>query len=87
MLGSTITRLRESAGFTVPQVAEALGVSRTTVYAWEGRAGIRRPEADHLRALMDLLSVPADERPQVWNELADASAHRRHPDDPEGASA
>ncbi len=62
--GSKLNRLRRERGMTLANVAEALGVSKPTVWAWE--KGKARPVPDRLDAIAEVLSVPA-------SELTDAS--------------
>ena len=58
-----LQNLRKRAALTVREAAEALGVQRATVYAWEG--GDKMPEPASLRAAMDLYSATPDERDEV----------------------
>ena len=62
--GSKLNRLRRERGMTLANVADALGVSKPTVWAWE--KGKARPVPDRLDAIADVLGVPA-------TELGDAS--------------
>jgi len=50
-----LRRLREKAGLTHEQVAEALETTPTTVYRWE--AGENFPKADILPAIASVLNV------------------------------
>ncbi len=62
--GSKLNRLRRERGMTLANVADVLGVSKPTVWAWE--KGKARPVPDRLEAIADVLGVPA-------SELSDAS--------------
>lgn len=62
--GSKLNRLRRERGMTLANVAEALGVSKPTVWAWE--KGKARPVPDRLEAIAEVLGVPE-------TELGDAS--------------
>ena len=59
MLGPKLHRLRREKGLTLAQVAEHLGVSKPTVWAWE--KGKARPLPDRLDAIADVLGVAIDE--------------------------
>jgi len=54
-----ITELRERAGLTKTQVADKLGVHRSTVCKWE--TGVNKPTADGLLKLADLFHCSVDE--------------------------
>lgn len=57
--GDRLQRLRKAQGLSLSQVAEALGVSKPTVWAWEhGRA---RPLADRIDALAQALGTSAQD--------------------------
>jgi DNA-binding transcriptional regulator YiaG len=51
--GKRRARIREDAGVSQRQMAEALGVSTMTLWRWE-RQGVR-PRLDHARAYLALL--------------------------------
>ena len=51
--GRRRARIREDAGVSQRQMAEALGVSTMTLWRWE-RRGVR-PRLTHVRAYVDLL--------------------------------
>jgi transcriptional regulator with XRE-family HTH domain len=51
--------LRLRAALRVPEVAEALGVPRSTAYSWETPAG--RPEPETLARLLKLYKASEDE--------------------------
>lgn len=58
--GAELKEAREVAGLTQEQVATALGLSRVTVVAWEGKAVVKAPKADrYLRVISDLASKAA----------------------------
>lgn len=50
---------RESAGLTVIQAAEKIGVTRASVYDWE--AGRKMPEPANMRAIADAYSLGSDQ--------------------------
>lgn len=54
-LGVTLNRLRREAGLTLADVAEALGVSKPTVWAWE--KGKARPLPERIGAIAATLGV------------------------------
>lgn len=58
-LGAKLNRLRRERGLTLAQVAEALDVSKPTVWAWE--KGKARPLPERIGAIADVLGVSADE--------------------------
>jgi len=55
----TIKELREEAGLTQFQLAVKVGVTPTTVSAWE--RGVYEPRASQLRKLAQLFGVAMDE--------------------------
>lgn len=55
----TIRRLREEAGMTQLQLANAVGVTPVTVYNWE--RGRYEPKASQLRSLSRVLGVSMDD--------------------------
>ena len=57
-MGSRISRLRKSKGFTQEYIAEALGVSRQAVYKWEKDR--TKPDTANLIALASLLGTTVD---------------------------
>lgn len=57
-MGSRISRLRKSKGFTQEYIAEALGVSRQAVYKWEKDQTC--PDTGNLIALASLLGTTVD---------------------------
>ena len=61
-LGPRLNRLRREAGLTLADVANALWVSKPTVWAWE--KGKARPLPERLDAIAAALGVPADELAQ-----------------------
>lgn len=58
-LGAKLNRLRRGQGLTLAQVADALGVSKPTVWAWE--KGKARPLAERLDAIAAVLGVASEE--------------------------
>ncbi|MDJ0642412.1 MAG: helix-turn-helix domain-containing protein [Erythrobacter sp.] len=57
--GSKLNRLRRERGMTLAQVADALGVSKPTVWAWE--KGKARPVPDRMEAIAQVMGVTPDE--------------------------
>lgn len=58
-LGARLQRLRKARGLTLAQIAEALNVSKPTVWAWE--QGRSRPVESRVGPLAEVLGVPRDE--------------------------
>jgi transcriptional regulator with XRE-family HTH domain len=58
-LGVRLNRMRREAGLTLADVANALGVSKPTVWAWE--KGKARPLPERLDAIAAVLGVAAEE--------------------------
>lgn len=58
-LGAKLQRLRDAKGLTLAQIAERLGVSKPTVWAWEKDRV--RPMARRIEALAEVLGVPAQD--------------------------
>jgi transcriptional regulator with XRE-family HTH domain len=58
-MGERLKRLRERAGLTQPQMAEAAGVPVSTLRQWE--QGRRLPSLEGFIALADGLGVTLDE--------------------------
>jgi len=54
-LGGKLNRLRREKGLTLAQIAEALGVSKPTVWAWE--KGKARPLPERIDAIAEILGV------------------------------
>lgn len=54
--GSRLQRLRKERGFTLAQLAERLGVSKPTVWAWE--KGKARPLESRIAAIAEVFGVP-----------------------------
>ncbi len=57
-LGETIKSLRLEKGFTQPQLAEMVGVSKGMISVWENN--INEPKASYIQALAQALEVSAD---------------------------
>ena len=57
--GSKLNRIRRERGLTLADVADDLGVSKPTVWAWE--KGKARPLPERLDAIADVLGVSSDE--------------------------
>jgi transcriptional regulator with XRE-family HTH domain len=62
-IGTILRALRESKGLTVQAAAEAIGVHRATIYAWE--AGDKLPEPTPLARAVDLYEAPQEERDRI----------------------
>lgn len=58
-LGVKLNRLRRERGLTLAQVAEVLGVSKPTVWAWE--KGKARPLPDRIEPIAEVLGVGVEE--------------------------
>ena len=58
-LGKKLEQTRKARGLTLAQVADQLGVSKPTVWAWE--KGKARPLDERFPAIADALGVDADE--------------------------
>lgn len=57
-LGLELRKYRKTAGLTLQELAERVGVSKQCVYFWEH--GIREPGVDRLWALANALAVNVD---------------------------
>ena len=69
--GPRLQRLRKERGLTLAQIADAIGVSKPTVWAWEH--GKARPIAERLGKLAEALDV-TDEELLAGDSLADREA-------------
>lgn len=58
MIGDTIRSLREQAGYSQAGLAKKLGVTRSSVNAWE--SGLSAPTAVYIIELSKLFHVPSD---------------------------
>jgi WD40 repeat protein/transcriptional regulator with XRE-family HTH domain len=75
--------LREKAGLTQTEVANALGVSERTIRHWEG--GTAFPTADNMKKLIELYlrhgafvtGQERDEANAFWEQAAQSSSHHR----------
>lgn len=79
LFGKRLEQLRKGQSLTLAQVADALGVSKPTVWAWE--KGKARPIADRMPALAEVLGIAEDElahfnEPPGIGELVEASRVR-----------
>jgi DNA-binding XRE family transcriptional regulator len=68
-LSTKLNRLRRERGLTLAQVAEVLGVSKPTVWAWE--KGKARPLPDRIGAIAGVLGV----KPEELEELPGNDQH------------
>ncbi len=57
-LGETIKALRLEKGFTQPQLAEKVGVSKGMISVWENN--VNEPKASYIKALAIVFEVSAD---------------------------
>ncbi len=57
-LGVKIKNLRQAAGFSQPQLAEMLGVSKAVISFWEN--DINEPKASYVKALAVVFNVSSD---------------------------
>lgn len=79
VFGKRIEQLRKGRGMTLAEVAQALGVSKPTVWAWE--KGKARPVAERLPALAQVLGIEEAElvtfsEPPGIAELLETSRER-----------
>ena len=58
LIGDTIRSLREQAGYSQSGLAKKLGVTRSSVNAWE--SGLSAPTAVYIIELSKLFHVPSD---------------------------
>ena len=58
MYGERIAECRNRKHLTQQQLAEAIGVSKNTVFSWE--KGLRKPDIDSLSMLADFFGVTTD---------------------------
>ena len=78
-LGRKLEQARKLRGLTLAQVADRLGVSKPTVWAWE--KGKARPVDERFPAIAEVLGLAAEElhelqRPAGMSELLDSSRER-----------
>lgn len=81
--GSRLRAVRRGSSLTVDEIAERVGVSRPTVWAWENEKYL--PRRIHLQSLSEVLQVPEDYLVQgakakldtspLDRAIADAKAH------------
>lgn len=79
LFGQRLEKLRKGRSMTLAQVAEKLGVSKPTVWAWE--KGKARPVADRIPALAEVLGVEEGElasfsEPPGIEDLIESSRRR-----------
>ena len=56
--GAELREARELVGLTQERVADAMGLSRVTIVAWEQRAVVKAPKAErYLRVVRELASA------------------------------
>jgi putative transcriptional regulator len=67
----TLADLRRAVSLTQDEVAQACGVSKTTVSAWERGAAVPRPR--HIRALADVLHTSIKEVQDVIESQKNAA--------------
>ena len=78
-LGKKLEQIRKGRGLTLAQVADQLGVSKPTVWAWE--KGKARPLDERFPAIADALGVDADElmlpdHSASWAAIVEESRHQ-----------
>lgn len=66
MIGDTIKRLREDAGFSQSALAKKLGVTRSAVNAWE--MGLSVPTTQYVVDMAKLFRVSSDHLLGLTNE-------------------
>ena len=71
-LGVRLNRLRREAGLTLADVAERLGVSKPTVWAWE--KGKARPLPERMAAIAEALGAEAEDLTGAVDAGADTAA-------------
>ena len=71
-LAAQLGRLRREAGLTLADVAERLGVSKPTVWAWE--KGKARPLPERMEAIAAALGVTAGELAETTATMGDTAA-------------
>lgn len=57
-LGARIKSLRIEAGYTQPQLAEKIGVSKAVISFWEN--GVNEPKASYIKLLAKCFKVSTD---------------------------
>jgi len=57
-LGARIKTLRIEAGYTQPQLAEKIGVSKAVISFWEN--GVNEPKAGYIKLLAKCFNVSTD---------------------------
>jgi len=57
-LGAKIKTLRIAAGYTQPQLAEKVGVSKAVISFWEN--SVNEPKASYIKMLAKIFNVSAD---------------------------
>jgi transcriptional regulator with XRE-family HTH domain len=76
-LGSLLRALRDRSGLTQAELADALGVKRTTVTCWESSTATQRlPDLHTLRRLGEQLAATDTELRLAEDLLAQAQAAR-----------
>jgi transcriptional regulator with XRE-family HTH domain len=71
-LGVQLNRLRREAGLTLADVAERLGVSKPTVWAWE--KGKARPLPERMGAIAEALGAAPEDLTEAGTHDADTAA-------------
>ena len=64
--GEVIREERELICLSIEEVAKELGVSRTTIYAWEHNK--KKPHKRHIRAIAELYCISAKKLVQLLNK-------------------
>lgn len=71
-LGVRLNRLRREAGMTLADVAQRLGVSKPTVWAWE--KGKARPLPERMAAIAEALGAAPEDLAEAGSHNADTAA-------------
>jgi transcriptional regulator with XRE-family HTH domain len=71
-LGVRLNRLRREAGMTLADVAQRLGVSKPTVWAWE--KGKARPLPERMAAIAEALGAAPEDLAEAGSQNADTAA-------------
>lgn len=66
---SELQELRLIVGLTQQEVADELGISRTTISHWEG--GVQSPSLDQARDLIAVYATHFDEQDILWRSPSD----------------
>ncbi|MEU4314181.1 helix-turn-helix domain-containing protein [Nocardia sp. NPDC024068] len=73
LLGAELRGLRRHRGLTQAELADRLGVDRSTISTWE--TGLSRPSPHALRALIDKAAIPAETVNTLYRQHYPDTAH------------